>query len=202
MRVVSLSVNVMISCHDWKLGRPYVHNLRTCEQVHFCELGTEILAVESPSSEEKWLFLARWRLPRKKFPRNSDKWACSCRLSLRGRRKKGREIGRGRKSPVFTSSQCSTILRRQQAQCLQDVKFFTDSAIFRFDWVVASLKYIKYGELCSASVKMSLGDYALSLFYQCFEIMVRIASMYSLYFLLRRYSPGDHQKDPLIAKNN
>ena len=53
MRVVSLSVNVMISCHDWKLDRPYVHNLRTCEQVHFCELGTEILAVESPSSEEK-----------------------------------------------------------------------------------------------------------------------------------------------------
>ena len=62
MRVVSLSVNVMISCHDWKLGRPYVHNLRTCEQVHFCELGTENLAVESPSSEEKWLFLAGWRL--------------------------------------------------------------------------------------------------------------------------------------------
>ena len=131
----------MISCHDWKLGRPYVHNLRTCEQVHFRELGTEILAVESPSSEEKWLFLAGWRLPRKKFPRNSDKWACSCRLSLRGRRKKGREIGRGRKSPFFPSSQCSVILRRQQAQCLQDVEFFTDSAILRFDWVVASLKY-------------------------------------------------------------
>ena len=130
----------MISCHDWKLGRPYVHNLRTYEQAHFWELGTEILAVESPSSEKKWLFLAGWRLLRKKFPRNSNKWACSCRLSLRGRGKKGREMGRGRKSPVFRSSQCSTILRRQQAQCLQDVEFFTDSAIFRFDWVVASLK--------------------------------------------------------------
>ena len=118
----------MISCHDWKLGRPYVHNLRTCEQVHFCELGTEILAVESPSSEEKWLFLAGWRLLF--FAPAWQTW-----------RKKGREIGRGRKSPFFPSSQCSVILRRQQAQCLQDVEFFTDSAIFRFDWVVASLKY-------------------------------------------------------------
>ena len=169
MRVVSLSVNVMISCHDWKLGGPYVHNLRTCEQVHFCELGTEILAVKSPSSDEKWLFHAGWRLLRKTFPRNSNKWACSCRLSLRGRRKKGRELGRGRKSPFFPSSQCSTILRRQQAQCLQDVEFFTDSAIFRFDWVVASLKIHQVRELCSVSVKMSLGTYVLSLFYQYFE---------------------------------
>ena len=140
MRVVNFFVRECVSCHDWNLGRPYVHNLRTYEQAHFWELGTEILAVESPSSEKKWLFLAGWRLLRKKFPRNSNKWACSCRLSLRGRGKKGREMGRGRKSPVFHSSQCSTILRRQQAQCLQDVEFFTDSAIFRFDWVVASLK--------------------------------------------------------------
>ena len=49
---------------------------------------------------------------------------------------------------------------------------------------------------------MSLGAHAVSLFYQYFEIMVRIASIYSLYVLLRRYSPGDHQKDPLIATNN
>ena len=142
MRVVSLSLNVMISCHEWKLGRPYVHNLRTCEQVHFCELGTKILALESPSSEEKWLFLAGWRLLRKKvFPNFGQvSLQLQAKLAWQAQKRAGREVGRGRKSPVFPSSQCSTILRRQQVQCLQDVEFFTDSAIFRFDWVLASLK--------------------------------------------------------------
>lgn len=130
--------------------------------------------------------------PPQKVSPNSHKRGCSCRLSLHGRRKKGGGgEGRKRKSPFFPSSQCSTILRRQQGQCLQDVVELQLHS-----------KYTEYGELCSASIKMSLGAHAVSLFYQYFEIMVRIASIYSLYVLLRRYSPGDHQKDPLIATNN
>ena len=192
----------MISCHDWKLGGPYVHNLRTCEQVHFCELGTEILAVKSPSSDEKWLFHAGWRLLRKTFPRNSNKWACSCRLSLRALQAQKRE-GDGEREKISLFPFLPMLYHFTQAagSVFAGCGVFTDSAIFRFDWVVASLKIHQVRRIMQCVSQDELRSLCFISILPIFRIMVRIASIYSLYVLLRRYSPEDHQKDLLIAKN-
>ena len=83
--------------------------------------------------------------PPQKVSPNSHKRGCSCKLSLHGRRKKGGG-GEGikRKSPFFPSSQSSILLGTRL--CLQDIEFFTDSTILRFDLVLALTENTPIGE--------------------------------------------------------